>query len=172
MRKVVAFFIFLNGLIERLTIIRSLFRLNKTSCLLRDLDRPCLQGVAAPAPPCQPHSRPSLLESPLQRHWQADELHPALEQGLGRRCDLRITPLVNPHLPHFDLFGPSLGLSLLEGVGFSSFHHVLTLLLPLPFVVGWFRSEGLNGWRGGKPSLGCLPWRIPPRLGLQQLLES
>ena len=46
-----------------------------------------------------------------------------------------------------NLFGPSLGLTLLEGVGFSSFHHLFTLLLPFPFEVGGFKSDGQGGWR-------------------------
>ena len=53
--------------------------------------------------------------------------------GPGQRFDLGITPLVSSCLPHSSLFGPFLGLTLLGGVGFSSFHHFLTLLLPFSF---------------------------------------
>ena len=70
--------------------------------------------------------------------------------------------LVSRHLPYLGLFGPSLGLSLLGGVGFSSVHRLLTLLLPLPFMVNRIRLEGLGGWRGRKPSLGYLPKHISP----------
>ena len=70
--------------------------------------------------------------------------------------------LSTPRLLHPNLFGPSLGLTLLGGVGFSSFHHLFALLLPFPFEVSEFKSDGQGVWRGGKPSLGFLPRRVSP----------
>ena len=92
--------------------------------------------------------------------------------GLGRRCDLGISPLFNAFLRHFGLLGHSLGLIFLGGVGFPSFHYLLTLLLPFSFKVGRFKTKGLNRWRGGKLSLGCLPKTVSPQLGLQQFLQG
>jgi len=97
-------------------------------------------------------------------------------RGPGWNCRLLVTPHLTlterPRLYDSGLFGPLLGLNLLEGVAFSYFHHLFTLLFPLPLMVGRIKSEGLGGWKGGKPSLGCLPRCVSPNLGLQQLLES
>ena len=92
-------------------------------------------------------------------------------KGLGRRSDLRVMSLVHHRLRYFGLFGPPLELSLLEGP-LPYFHHLLALLLLLPFMVCRLRSKRLEGWRGRKLSLGCPSWRDSTSLGLQQLLET
>ena len=68
---------------------------------------------------------------------------------------MRITSLVCHRLHHSGLFGPPLELNLLEGVAFSYFHHIFTLMLLFPLMVGRVRLEGLGGWSGGKLGLGC-----------------
>ena len=83
---------------------------------------------------------------------------------------MEISPLLGALLPYFGLLGHFLGLILLGGVVFPSFHHLFTLLLHFSFKVSRFKTKGLSGWRGGKLSLGYLPRRVPPRLGLQQFL--
>ena len=92
--------------------------------------------------------------------------------GLGRWFYLLVTlplPLVGwPCLYASGLFGPPLGLILLGGMDSSCFYHLLTFLIPLPLVVGGISLDEWRGWSGAKPVLGGLP----PRLGLQQLLES
>ena len=60
----------------------------------------------------------------------------------SRRFGLRITPPLNTLLPYFSLFGRSLGLIFLGGVGFPSFHHFLAFRLPFPFVIDRLGLEG------------------------------
>ena len=97
------------------------------------------------------------------QHWSRDPRW---------RSDLSITPSVISRLPHSGLFGSSCELSLIGGVGFSSLHHLLTLLLPLPFVVCGIRLKRLGGWRGKRLGLSSLPRHFSPWLGLRQLLEG
>ena len=55
------------------------------------------------------------------------------------------------------MFGHALGLVLLGKMGSSCLHHLFAFVIPFPLVVGEISSDGLVGWKGGKPILGGLP---------------
>ena len=90
-------------------------------------------------------------------------------QRLGGDPNFGVTFFIHQGLCYLGLLSSLLELGLLKEAAFPSFYHVMTLLIPHPFVISRVRLERLSRQRGRKLSLSSFLWHLTPRLRLHDL---
>ena len=114
----------------------------------------------------------SRMEASLRRGASSSSMCGAQARAAARWSPFLSSSLADLVCIPLGCLAPPLRLNLVGRLGPPSFYHFLALVFLLPIMINRISSEGLGGWKSGKPGLGCLPRCMSPRLGFQQFLKG